>query len=94
MVVREDCNSDTVLVGQLEHRLAMIDDRLDKLTRQKASANNITSSELPFDYAVRMAKQGASEEDLTRTCGLNKAEAQLMRRLHARQRDTKAPVSH
>ena len=37
---------------------------------------------LPLDNAVRMAKNGASIDDLTRSCGLNIGEAQLIRKMH------------
>lgn len=37
---------------------------------------------LPLDNAVRMAKNGASVDDLTRSCGLNIGEAQLIRKMH------------
>lgn len=39
---------------------------------------------LPMENAVRMARLGASIEDLTRTCGLNVGEARLMQRLHGK----------
>ncbi len=80
-------NSDAVLSGFLEHRLALLHDQVLELTkqlaRQKAPAAIVQSVELPFQHAARMAKHGASVEDLTLTCGLKKAEAQLIRRLHA-----------
>ena len=38
---------------------------------------------LPLDNAVRMARNGASVDDLTRSCGLNVGEAQLIRTMHA-----------
>ncbi len=37
---------------------------------------------LPLDNAVRMAKKGASIDELTRSCGLNIGEAQLIRKMH------------
>jgi len=43
-------------------------------------------SRLPIENAVRMAKHGASIEDLMRSCGLNIGEAQLMRKLHGQTR--------
>lgn len=41
---------------------------------------------LPIENAVRMAKHGASIEDLTRNCGLNIGEARLMQKLHGASR--------
>ena len=86
--LRAQKNSDAVLSGFLERRLAMLHDEIEKLANQKVTAVTTQPAELPFDYAVRMAKQGASVEDLVRTSGLNKAEARLMWRLHTH-RNTK-----
>lgn len=41
--------------------------------------------DLALQQAVRMAKRGASVEELSRDCGLNAGEAALLRRLHGRQ---------
>lgn len=41
---------------------------------------------LPIENAMRMAKLGASIEELTRSCGLNIGEAQLMQKLHGKAR--------
>lgn len=37
---------------------------------------------LPIENAVRMARLGASIDDLTKNCGLNIGEARLMQKLH------------
>ena len=85
---------DAVLSGFLEHRLAMLHEQIEELAKQKLPASAAQPAELPFEYAVRIAKHGASVDDLTRTCGLNKAEARLMWRLHAQQRKAKASSAH
>ncbi len=41
-----------------------------------------TERNLPIENAVRMARLGASIDDLTRNCGLNVGEARLMKKLH------------
>ena len=87
-------NPDAVLVGFLERRLAMLHEQIDELARQNVPAPAAQPAELPFEYAVRIAKHGASVDDLTRTCGLNKAEAQLMWRLHAQQRKAQESSAH
>ena len=92
--VRAESNSDAVLSGFLERRLAMLHKQIEELSEQKVTAAATQPAELPFEYATRMAKHGASVEDLTRTCGLNKAEAHLMWRLHAQQRKAKASSAH
>ena len=42
------------------------------------------SQELPLVHAARLAKDGASVDELTQNCGLNIGEARLVRRLHGR----------
>jgi len=39
---------------------------------------------VPIENAVRMARLGASIEELTRNCGLNIGEARLMQKLHGK----------
>lgn len=41
-----------------------------------------TANVMPFDNAVRMARHGASLDDLARTCGLSVTEARLLKRVH------------
>ncbi|ANO51064.1 DUF2802 domain-containing protein [Woeseia oceani] len=52
------------------------------------------SNELPVEYATRMARAGASEDDLVRGCGLNKGEAQLLMRLHAGRTSATQAITH
>lgn len=92
--VRAKSDSDAVLSGFLERRLAMLHEQIEELAKQKVPAAATQAAELPFEYATRMAKHGASVEDLTRTCGLSKAEAELMWRLHAQQRKAQASSAH
>lgn len=42
----------------------------------------VSERTLPLDNAVRMARNGASIDDLTRSCGLNIGEAQLICKMH------------
>ena len=39
---------------------------------------------LPIENAVRMARHGASIDELVRNCGLNIGEARLMQKLHSK----------
>lgn len=48
--------------------------------------------DLSLEHAVRLAKRGASIEELTRDCGLNAGEAELLCRLHSPRRN-KASVA-
>ncbi len=92
--VQTHSNSEAVLAGLLERRLVTIHEKIDRLAKQKATTVATQSADLPFEYAARMAKQGASIYDLTRACGLNKAQAQLIWRLHARHRKAKMRTTH
>ena len=92
--VQAHSNSEAVLVGRLERRLVTIHEKVDRLTRQKVSTVATQGADLPYEYAARMAKQGASIYDLTRACGLNKAQAQLIWRLHARHRKARTRTTH
>jgi len=81
---------DAALCGFLDHRLALMQARLDVLAVApmpvKADAPVATSSRaegtMPFDYAVRITQHGASVEDVMQACGLNRAEASLIKRIH------------
>lgn len=46
------------------------------------------STSLPIENAVRMARHGASVEELAERCGLNVGEARLMQKLHGKPRTT------
>lgn len=46
------------------------------------------STSLPIENAVRMARHGASVEELAERCGLNIGEARLMQKLHGKPRTT------
>ena len=66
-----------------DHRLRLLFPSLAKSDRVEP---NDGESRLPIENAVRMAKHGASIEELVRGCGLNIGEAQLMRKLHGQSR--------
>lgn len=55
-----------------------------ELAAQANARRDVSTRErvLPLDNAVRMARNGASVDDLTRSCGLNIGEAQLIRKMH------------
>ena len=69
-------------VGQLQRTVKVIE--LNKRRPQPAEAATQPAVErnLPIENAIRMARLGASVEELTRSCGLNIGEARLMQKLH------------
>lgn len=79
-----EMHAQTMATMRLEQRLGELQ-RAVKLMEIKApkQASPVERS-LPIENAVRMAKNGASIDDLTRNCGLNIGEARLMQKLHGR----------
>ncbi len=68
----------------LEKRVAELQSVVQMLARKEESGRDATDSSRPIENAVRMAKHGASIDELVRNCGLNIGEAQLMRKLHGK----------
>ena len=66
---------------RLERQLSGLQEKIDALAEVQPG-QNAARQQLPIDNAIRMAKNGASIEELTRTCGLNIGEARLMQKLH------------
>ena len=64
-------------VGELQRAVKVME---IKAPKQQPRAER----HLPIENAVRMARHGASIEDLTRNCGLNIGEARLMQKLHGK----------
>lgn len=59
----------------LREQAAPLADRLTLLEQRDPNG-------LSYSQAARLVSLGASVDDLTRTCGISQAEAELMRRLH------------
>lgn len=69
----------TVRMGEALHELrAIVAPLPDKLT----ALEQRDPSTLSFAQAARLVGMGASVEELTQSCGLTQAEAQLMSKLH------------
>jgi hypothetical protein len=60
----------------------------DRLERPALPASNGPSAS--YQMAIRLAKGGASREELMAGCGLSLAEAELVRRLHGSSASTRA----
>lgn len=63
-------------LGELHRSVKLMEIKKPKETQAPVA------QQLPIENAVRMARHGASIEDLTRSCGLNIGEARLMQKLH------------
>tara|TARA_R110002096_G_scaffold130643_5_gene279928 strand:- start:24017 stop:24451 length:435 start_codon:yes stop_codon:yes gene_type:complete len=68
---------------RLEQRIAELHQQLKRLESGNGDRDAPTvERSVPIENAVRMARRGASVDDLTRNCGLNIGEARLMQKLH------------
>ena len=75
----DDYQNGTVRMGEAIHELraavATLPDRLERLEQRDPS--NVT-----FSQAAKLVGMGASIDELTQSCGLTQAEAELMSKLH------------
>ena len=69
---------------QLEKRVAELQSVVRTLAKKEPVRRKPAESKLPIENAVRMARHGASIDELIRSCGLNLGEAQLLRKLHGK----------
>ncbi|MHC8298669.1 DUF2802 domain-containing protein [Pseudomonas sp. ZS1P83] len=75
----EDYQSGNVRMGENLHELrAVVGPLPDKL----AQLEQRDPSSLSFAQAARLVGMGASVDELTQSCGLTQAEAELMSKLH------------
>jgi len=70
----------------IEERLRTLEKILDDLCRKDAAPPPKSLRELPYENAVRMVQSGAGVDDITKSCGLKKGEAELLLRLHSTRR--------
>jgi len=68
---------------KIEQHVAAMQATVERLEKKDRSTRPILN--VPIENAVRMARGGASVEELTRNCGLNIGEARLVQRLHSNQ---------
>lgn len=80
----EEMREQTRATLQLERRLSELQRAVKRIQSRATDEPTPVERKLPIDNAVRMARSGASVEDLTRNCGLSVGEARLMKRLHGR----------
>nr|WP_225778658.1 DUF2802 domain-containing protein [Pseudomonas sp. Marseille-Q3773] len=75
----DDYQNGTVRMGEALHALSVsvapLPDRIQQL--EQRDPGNVT-----FTQAAKLVSMGASVAELTESCGLTQAEAELMRKLH------------
>lgn len=72
-------------IGELSRALAATDARLAALAGRLDEQSRSSQGAAPTSYnvAIRMARSGASRQELVTTCGVTQQEADLVLRLHA-----------
>ncbi len=80
LLLRKDFMRNAVAESKAEAIAAPVQPIVQPIVQQPAS--------LPIENAVRMARHGASVEELAERCGLNLGEARLMQKLHGKPRTT------
>jgi hypothetical protein len=78
----------------LEQRIRALQDIVEDLARKEEQLQPTGRHDMPIENAVRMAKCGAGVDELTRSCGLKKGEAELLLRLHANRTQTEGARAH
>ena len=68
----------------LERRVTELQSIVKTLAKREQPAVKPVDGSLPIENAVRMARHGASIDELVRNCGLNIGEARLMQKLHSK----------
>lgn len=74
-----------------DQSLARLAERLERI--EHPSHTPATGASPGYQIALRLARAGASTEELTSGCGLTRAEAELVRRLHGPSRPELRQVS-
>jgi Protein of unknown function (DUF2802) len=86
----DDSSEQMRITQRLEKRVGELQRTVKVMELKKSQAprgpSPSVARNLPIENAVRMARLGASIDDLTRSCGLNIGEARLMQKLHGRAR--------
>ena len=70
----------TVGMGE---ELSTLRDQVKRLHDRQQQVEQQDPQTLPYNQAARLVNMGASMEDLTQACGLSRAEAELVLKLHA-----------
>lgn len=72
------------MAQRLEQKVSELQRSIKLMEINKSTPPPVAAVErnMPIENAVRMARLGASIEELTKSCGLNIGEAHLMQKLH------------
>lgn len=67
-----------------DRRHADVEQRLEKLVENQEQLRLLDEDSGSYSHAIRLARRGASVEELVRDCGVNRGEAEILISLHAR----------
>lgn len=67
---------------RMGEELVAVRDQLRRVDERLQLIDQHDPHSMPYNQAARLVGLGASVEDLTQSCGLSKAEAELVARLH------------
>jgi hypothetical protein len=82
-----ELNTLVFTTRSMSERLDQLHERVDAQSRLTSNAPG--PSQRGYEFATRLAKNGASTEDLVASCGISRHEAELLIRLNAAPVDTK-----
>ncbi|MEL0169129.1 MAG: DUF2802 domain-containing protein [Pseudomonadaceae bacterium] len=68
---------------RMGEELTALRQQLKRLEDKQLKLEQADPQSMPYNQAARLVGMGASIEDLTQSCGLSKAEAELFVKLHA-----------
>ena len=80
----EDGRKQIDATQRLEQQVSQLQRTVKVIEMKTPKQHAPVERTLPIENAIRMARSGASVEELKRSCGLNNGEAQLMQKLHGR----------
>jgi len=71
------------MLHRLEHRLGDIEDQVKRSPSGAVSTDQGATTDRALALAQRLARQGATPQNIAETCGISLTEAELLHRLHA-----------
>ncbi|SEM26997.1 Protein of unknown function [Luteibacter sp. UNCMF331Sha3.1] len=71
------------MLRRLDHRLGDIEDQVRRTPTVSVAGDAGATNDRALALAQRLARQGASPQDIADTCGISLTEAELLHRLHS-----------
>lgn len=71
------------MLRRLDHRLGDIEDQVRRTPTVSVASDAGATNDRALALAQRLARQGASPQDIADTCGISLTEAELLHRLHS-----------